>query len=104
MILSSDSESSYGDDESDHESPLASTLQPYANGIISGFADISGVQNDSEPDVDMDSLPTAFAGQEIEDLAYGGGRIETEMERQVLSGLWEDDEDEDEEVGSRLWI
>jgi len=52
----------------------------------------------------MDSLPTAFAGQEIEDLAYGGGRIETEMERQVLSGLWEDDEDEDEEVGSRLWI
>lgn len=49
----------------------------------------------------MDDLPNIFAGQEIEDLAYGGGAPEFEMERQVLSGLWSDDEDEDEEVSGQ---
>lgn len=46
----------------------------------------------------MSDLPNGFAGQDVEDLAYGGGAIEFEMERQVLSGMWSDDEDEDEEV------
>jgi len=83
--------------------PFVSSLQPYANGATTPTifeAEASGTYDDSEQDVEMNGLPMAFAGQEVEDLAYGGGRIETEMERQVLSGLWSDDEDEDEEVST----
>ena len=93
-MVNSDSESSYGDDESDHDSGFIPAFQAF---------DAFGLgQEGLREDEDMDGLPQAFAGHEIEDLAYGGGKPEFEMERQVLSGLWEDDEDEDEEVSLAL--
>jgi len=102
-LLDSDSDSSYGDDESDQDASLAPAMQEQPQSyVINGNG--YGYETDHDHDADMtdderlSGLPMAFAGQEIEDLAYGGGRPELDMENQVLSGLWENDEDEDEEV------
>ena len=46
-------------------------------------------------DDETKGLPEAFAGQEIEDLAYGAAPAEVELEREALAGWFEE---EDEEV------
>jgi hypothetical protein len=52
----------------------------------------------SEDDEESAGLPSAFNGQEIEDLDYGQGHIdEDELERAVEGRDWWEDEEEDEE-------
>lgn len=75
-----DGASSYGDDESDHAGPHA----------------------DLEEEELQSWLPEAFAGQDIEDLAYGAGPAEFHIQQQVIGGWSPDhDEDEDEEEEER---
>lgn len=80
-FLDSDSASSFGDDESDH------AMSP----AYAAFGDIGHESDDDE----TKGLPEAFAGQEIEDLAYGAGPDEAEIEQEVMNGWFEE---EDEEV------
>lgn len=58
------------------------------------FGDIGHESDDDE----TKGLPEAFAGQEIEDLAYGAGPDEAEIEQEVMNGWFEE---EDEEVSQR---
>lgn len=76
-----DGASSFGDDESEHSLPKA----------------------DME-DEDLQSwLPEAFAGQDIEDLAYGGGASAIRIPQEYIGGwLDHEDEEEDEIEVSRL--
>jgi hypothetical protein len=52
-----------------------------------------------ESDSEVNGLPEAFAGQDIEDLAYGAVPAEVDMERATLSGWWHNQEEDDDEVG-----
>ena len=61
-------------------------VEPQA--VFSGFGD----ETEDEGHV----LPAAFAGHEIEDLAYGSGYYDYDVEREALSGWWGEEEDEDE--------
>lgn len=57
------------------------------------LAALEGMLHESDDD-ETKGLPEAFAGQDIEDLAYGA-HAEVDMEREVLAGWFEE---EDEEV------
>lgn len=46
----------------------------------------------TEDDQLIAGIPEAFLGQEVEDLAYGAGDMDTEM-----MTFWDDETDEDEE-------
>lgn len=83
-----DAASSFGDDESDHD--LDSHLaQPKT--VFSGLGD-------ETEDEGHHMLPEAFAGHEIEDLAYGAGYYDYDydIEREALGGWWGEEEDEEE--------
>lgn len=58
------------------------------------LAALEGMIHESDDD-ETRGLPEAFAGQEIEDLAYGAVPPEVELEREALAGWFEE---EDEEV------
>ncbi|ORX39360.1 hypothetical protein BD324DRAFT_607673 [Kockovaella imperatae] len=53
-----------------------------------------GLGHEIQPDL-AEGLPEQFAGQEIEDLHYGAGPAEIEMEREVINGWWDGEEDEE---------
>lgn len=81
-----DETSSFGDDESDHDKTTH---------------DHVGDQDDM-----MTGLPEALAGQVIEDLAYGAGSNDFELERGGAfgTGWWSSSEEEEEEDGVRpIW-
>lgn len=50
----------------------------------------------TEDDQLLAGIPKAFLGQEVEDLAYGAGDMDTEM-----MTFWDDETDEEEEEVSR---
>ena len=83
-----DAASSFGDDESDHD--LDSHLAQ-AKTVFSGLGD-------ETEDEGHHMLPEAFAGHEIEDLAYGAGYYDYDydIEREALGGWWGEEEDEEE--------
>lgn len=85
--VDSDSTSSYGDDESERE----------------GTGSLNVVDEDETEDEFMDGLPEAFAGQEIEDLHYGAGPIDSGTEDEADRELWwQETEDDDEDFIANL--
>lgn len=80
-----DETSSFGDDESDHG---MLNQNDTANGHVADQDDM------------MTGLPDALAGQDIEDLAYGAGSNDFELERGGAFGTgWWSSSDEEEEDG-----
>jgi hypothetical protein len=86
-------ESSYGDDDmSDIEQSGPPLLAELGLGL--------------DADSRMNGLPEAFAGQEVEDLAYGAGGDEVDMERAALTGWWNNQEEDEDEVSliiNKVW-
>ncbi|GMK57144.1 hypothetical protein CspeluHIS016_0309840 [Cutaneotrichosporon spelunceum] len=78
--IDSDSTSSYGDDESERE-------------MTQSMADADETEDES-----MGSLHEAFAGHEIEDLAYGAGHPGTSIEDSAEMEWWNDNETDNGDV------
>ncbi|BEJ15108.1 hypothetical protein CspHIS471_0408750 [Cutaneotrichosporon sp. HIS471] len=74
--IDSDSTSSYGDDESERE-------------MTQSLADADETEDES-----IGGLHEAFAGHEIEDLAYGAGHPDSSMEDDAEMEWWNDNETE----------
>ncbi|CAK9779957.1 hypothetical protein CC85DRAFT_287639 [Cutaneotrichosporon oleaginosum] len=79
-LIDSDSTSSYGDDESERE--MTQSL----------------AEADETEDEYMGGLHEAFAGHEIEDLAYGAGHPDSSMEDDAEMEWWNDNETENGEA------
>ncbi|KAL7421004.1 hypothetical protein Q5752_003888 [Cryptotrichosporon argae] len=81
-MYDSDATSSYGDDESEQDADMAGSFVP-------------GDETDEEVTA---GLPEAFAGQEIEDLAYGAGQVDFGVEEEAEHEWWQEQEDEEDFV------
>lgn len=81
-LIDSDSTSSYGDDESERENTQ------------------SVLDDDETDDEFMGMLPIALAGQEVEDLAYGGGPIDFAMDEDTEQQWWQEEEDDEDFIAN----
>lgn len=91
-----DDASSYGDDESGPDQDPTDIFGHFGDDLPPSFGLGSfGFENSLES---MFMLPDAFAGQEVEDLAYGAGSQGEEEDNDPMAAFWQPEEDEDEEV------
>lgn len=91
-----DGASSYGDDESGPDQDPTDIFGQFGDDLPPSLGLGSfGFENSLES---MFMLPDAFAGQEVEDLAYGAGSQGEEEDNDPMAAFWQPEEDEDEEV------